>query len=122
MYTPTISTAFQGPPHTHNKEMGGSISGHPSCSSKTRLQTRGRPLALHTHTHLGGWTGSLKQYPPPEQFGKDATHGPHVDGRVVVLAARQELWGPVVLGDHLQCHGSVAVGFDSPGKSKVAIS
>ena len=71
-------------------------------------------------SNLSAWIGSLEQDPSTEQLGKDAPDGPHVDACVVVLAASQQLWGTVVLRDHLQGHGCVAIGFDGAGKSKVA--
>ena len=89
---------------------------HNKPTNSTEMETA---LSIHWEAHLGGWVRRLEEDPSTEQLGKDAAHGPHVDGRVVVLAAGQQLRGAVVLGDHLQGHGGVAIGLNGPGKAKV---
>ena len=78
-------------------------------------------MYIHVHIkYLSGRIGSLKEDFSAQQLGKDASHRPHVDGCVVVLAPGQELRSSVVLRDHLECHGSVAVRLNGSGEPKVA--
>ena len=58
-------------------------------------------LSLSTVLGAGSY---LEQYPPAEQLPEDAADGPDVDGVGVVLGAEEDLWRPVVLGDHLLGH------------------
>lgn len=62
---------------------------------------------------------SLEEDAAGEEFGKDASHGPNVNGVRVMTTAHQQFRGPIVLGHDFLRHGTPAVRLLDAGQSKI---
>lgn len=80
---------------------------------------RRSPQQVRDQLQLREGSGGLEEDAPGEEFGEDASHGPHVDGVRVVPAAHQQFRGPVVLGHDLLSHGAPAVRLLDAGQAEI---